>query len=177
MRMTRYWMSGCMALVLLAAGRWPQAAEREDAEQSGRGWVTITSKHSLDRTVKQLERAARAQGLPVVADVAADATGKGKDGRVATRASRNGTGRVLVLGRTDGHTPVVQQAGDASPVDLPLRVLLTSLPDGSTRVMFADPGQLADQSGLPEDIRHDLAALPRVVTAALQPGADSTADA
>lgn len=162
MRMSRYWMSGCMALVLLAAGRWPEMGDREESDQNRRGWVTITSKYSLDQTVRQLQRAARAQGLPVVADVAAGAS----TGQSVRATPSDGAGRVLVLGRADGHTPVVQ-AHDASPLDLPLRLLLRAQPDGSTRVMFNDPGMLAGHGVLPADILNDVAALPRVVFSAL----------
>lgn len=163
MRMSRYWMSGCMALVLLAAGRWPELGDREESDLGRRGWVTITSKYSLDQTVRQLQRAARAQGLPVVADVAAGAS----TAQSVKGTGLDGAGRVLVLGRADGHTPVMQ-ANDASPLDLPLRLLLRAQPDGSTRVMFSDPRRLAGQEALPPDVMDDIATLPRVVSAALR---------
>ncbi len=39
MRMTRIWMTGCMALVLLAAGRWP-VREEVDADPRERTRIT-----------------------------------------------------------------------------------------------------------------------------------------
>lgn len=170
MRLSRFWMSGCMALVLLAAGRWPAevgGGDRDEADLGRRGWVTITSKYSLDQTARQLQRAARAQGLPVVADVAASA----QTARSVKGGHQDGGGRVLVLGRADGHTPVMQ-ASDASPLDLPLRLLLRAQPDGSTRVMFSDPRLLAGRAALPDDVMSDIASLPRVVSAALRVTAD-----
>ncbi len=171
MRMSRYWMSGCMALVLLAAGRWPaELSDREEADPGRRGWVTITSRYSLDQTAKHLQRAARAEGLPVVVDVAAG----GSAVRSARGGARDGAGRVLVLGRADGHTPVMQ-ASDASPLDLPLRLLLRAQPDGSTRVMFSDSRLLAGRDALPDDVMSDIDSLPRVVSAALRLTADGPA--
>lgn len=159
MRMSRYWMSGCMALVLLAAGRWPTVAERDDADPDRHGWVVMTSKLPLEQTARQLQRAARAQGMPVMADV-----------QPAPAAQSDGQDqRVLVLGSQDGHTPVFQRA-DAAPMDLPLRVLLRQLPDGSTRIMFTNPDTVLAQAGVPAQARDELAVLPSVVTAALADG-------
>jgi uncharacterized protein (DUF302 family) len=171
MRLSRFWMSGCMALVLLAAGRWPaELGDREESDLGRRGWVTLTSKYSLDQTARQLQRAARAEGLPVVADVAAGAS----TAQRVKGGHQEGAGRVLVLGRADGHTPVMQ-ASDVSPLDLPLRLLLRAQPDGSTRVMFSDPRLLAGRDVLPEDVLDDIASLPRVVSAALRVSADGPA--
>lgn len=173
MRMSRYWMSGCMALVLMAAGQWPaSAAETVDTDLERQGWVSLTSRLPLDQTVKQLQRAARAKGMPVVADVSSAATP-----RPAPRESNADTAaetRVLVLGRHDGHTPIFQ-AADSGTMDLPWRVLLQSLPDGSTRVLFNDPAHIAARivhADPADDALATLGALPEVVTAALsRPGA------
>lgn len=161
MRMSRYWMSGCMALVLMAAGQWPSVArevgDAGDADLERQGWVSMTSRLPMDQAVKQLQRAARAQGMPVVADVA----GKPLDDAAGTR--------VLVLGRQDGHTPIFQ-AADSRTMDLPWRVLLQSLPDGSTRVLFNDPAHIAariDHADPADGALADLGALPAVISAAL----------
>lgn len=172
MRMSRYWMSGCMALVLMAAGQWPSAArdaDAGDADLERQGWVAMTSRLPLDQTVKQLQRAARAKGMPVVADVVADGA------TASTRPTEGVSGaRVLVLGRQDGHTPIFQ-AADAGPMDLPWRVMLQSRPDGSTRVLFHDPARIAaqiDHADPADGALADLGALPEVVTTALgHPGA------
>ncbi|HIV71285.1 MAG TPA: DUF302 domain-containing protein [Candidatus Aquabacterium excrementipullorum] len=169
MRMSRYWMSGCMALVLMAAGQSASVAREADAGDADlerQGWVSLTSRLPLDQTVKQLQRAARAKGMPVVADVAAAASAKQADGSSDTR--------VLVLGRQDGHTPIFQ-AADSNQMDLPWRVVLQSLPDGSTRVLFNDPAHIAariDHADPADGALASLGALPEVVSAALsRPGA------
>lgn len=166
MRMSRYWMSGCMALVLMAAGQWPSVAREVgdvgDADLERQGWVSVTSRLSMDQAVKQLQRAARAKGMPVVADVAAGASARQAEGATDTR--------VLVLGRQDGHTPIFQ-AADSSQMDLPWRVLLQSLPDGSTRVLFNDPAHIAariDHADPADGALASLAALPEVISAALR---------
>ncbi len=174
MRMSRYWMSGCMALVLMAAGQWPaSAADTVDTDLERQGWVSVTSRLPLDQAVKQLQRAARAKGMPVVADVtSAPAPGAASQEWNAEAAAAET--RVLVLGRHDGHTPIFQ-AADSGTMDLPWRVLLQSLPDGSTRVLFNDPAHIAariDHADPADGALASLGALPEVVTAALsRPGA------
>lgn len=176
MRMSRYWMSGCMALVLMAAGQWP-SVDREAAESDleREGWVAMTSRLPLEQAVKQLQRAARAQGMPVMADVAPAAA----SGQAADAAADAGATRVLVLGRQDGHTPIFQ-AANSGTMDLPWRVLLHSLPDGSTRVLFNDPAHIVariDHADPAAGALSDLEALPQVVTAALRQSAGRSAAA
>lgn len=166
MRMSRYWMSGCMALVLMAAGQWPSVdREAPESDLERQGWVSMTSRLPLDQAVKQLQRAARAQGMPVVADVASGTSA----GQGAQQMAGMGGTRVLVLGRHDGHTPIFQ-AADSRTMDLPWRVLLQSLPDGSTRVLFNDPAHIAariDHADPADGALADLSALPAVISAAL----------
>ncbi len=178
MRMSRYWMSGCMALVLMAAGQWPAAAaDAVDGDLERNGWVSVTSRLPLDQAVKQLQRVARAKGMPVVADVmSASAPGAASDESKAEAAAET---RVLVLGRHDGHTPIFQ-AADSGTMDLPWRVLLQSLPDGSTRLLFNDPAHIAariDHADPADGALASLGALPELVTAALsRPGGRSDVD-
>ncbi|GEM_PF-1551455 len=174
MRMSRYWMSGCMALVLMAAGQWPAAAaEAVDADLERQGWMTMTSRLPLEQAVKHLQRAARAKGMPVVADVTS-ASVPGAEPRELNADTASTETRVLVLGRRDGHTPIFQ-AADSGTMDLPWRVLFQSLPDGSTRVLFNDPAHIAariDHADPADGALASLGALPEVVTAALsRPGA------
>lgn len=177
MRMSRYWMSGCMALVLMAAGQWPVAAQDAvDDDLERQGWVAMTSHLPLDQAVKQLQRTARAKGMPVVAEVTS--APRAAASKLKSEAAAAET-RVLVLGRQDGHTPIFQ-AADSGTMDLPWRVLLQRLPDGSTRVLFNDPAHIAariDHADPADGALAGLGALPEVITAALnRPGGRSGVD-
>lgn len=185
MRMTRYWMTGCMAIMLLAATRWPTPDEREEAGEARGGWISMISKRSVDDTVRQIQRAAKASQLAVVAqsapsmaahpDPITSAADVGQAGgptvaqpalQVAMASDAN-RARILVLGdAADGHTPAVQAAGQAVP-DLPMKVLVHQRADGRTEVLFSDPRGLRREPGAPPDWRTRLAALPRVLKAAL----------
>jgi uncharacterized protein (DUF302 family) len=177
MRMTRYWMTGCMAIMLLAAARWPTPDEREEAGESRGGWISLISKRSVDDTVRQIQRAAKASQLAVVAQSAptrtaadvgqADGSAEARSATQVAMASDASRARILVLGdAADGHTPAVQADGQAVP-DLPMKVLVHQRADGRTEVLFSDPRGLRREPGAPPDWRTRLAALPRVLKAAL----------
>lgn len=154
MRMTRIWMTGCMALVLLAAGRWPVREEQDDAERSQRTRITMTSKYDLDETVRQVERSVRRSGLPVLARAAPQPPAGDAGPAQATH--------VLVLGDHDGRTPVVQADGSASPV-LPWQVLIRRHADGRTEVSMPDPETMALPDEVEPATRERVTALPGVL--------------
>ncbi|MDI1259737.1 hypothetical protein [Aquabacterium sp.] len=158
MRLKRYWMTGCMALVLMAAGRLPELRDSEDASDSKIGWVTLTSKHSLDDTVSKLMQAARSRGMSVMAKVSPQRPG-GQDMSQAPAL-------VLVLGDTDGHTPVVQDTANAEP-HLPMKLLVETQRDGSTTVSFHDGATLLSDADIPSEFIGGMRQLPRVVGAAV----------
>lgn len=158
MRMTkRIWMTGCMALVLLAAGRPASARDdQDDTEQrSQRTRITLTSKYDLDETVRQVERSARRNGLPVVAraePASADATATGSD-----------SVRVLVLGDQDGRTPIMQADTGMHP-ELPWHVLIRQRADGQTEVSLPAPGALtALPDGVAQATLEKVSSLPDVL--------------
>lgn len=141
MRMSkRIWMTGCMALVLVAAGRWPvrDSDDQEDADQRGqRTRITLTSKYDLAETLRHVERSVRSAGLPVVARAVPKVPGADP---VASDAAR-----VLVLGDDAGRTPIMQADGAPAP-ELPWQVLIHQRPDGQTEVLLPAPEALASLS-------------------------------
>lgn len=159
MRMTRYWMTGCMALVLLVAGRAPQRDELEDDRLRERTRITLTSKYDVDETVRQIEASVRRSGLPVLV-------------RTAVKSVEDGTARgpletqVLVLGDEAGQTPALQADGQALP-ELPWTVVVSPLPDGQTQVTLSDPGALQPPEGVSAQTARKVATLPDVVKAAI----------
>jgi uncharacterized protein (DUF302 family) len=160
MGVKRYWMTGCMALILVAAGRWPQDDQDDATGRAQRSWVTLTSKYDVDETVRKIERVVRGNGLPVLAR--ADAV------RPAGPMAAGGEApvHVLVLGDDAGHTPIVQAEADAPP-ELPWRVLVRKRDDGLTEVGF----ERVNADTLPEELTAETVArvnaLPKVLAAAV----------
>ncbi len=131
-------MTGCMALVLLLAGRMPTRAEGEAPDRSGKSRLTVSSRHDLDETARRVGLLARELGGTVVASTALRADQAGADHE-----------RVLVLGDEAGRTPALQAEGDALPV-LPWQVWLRQGADGRTEVSLIDPRGLP----LPPGVAH-----------------------
>lgn len=158
MHMTRYWMTGCMALILLVAGRWPQRDDLEDDHLRQRTRIALTSKYDVDETVRQIERSVRRNGLPVVLRTTVKPP-HGTDGPQEEA-------RVLVLGDEDGHTPVLQTQDQARP-ELPWTVLIRQRADGQAEVLLTDPGGLAPPEGVSEQTLQKVADLPDMLKAVL----------
>lgn len=146
----RFWLTGGVAAVLAAASERP--AERRAA----RAWRS--SRYSLKETTDRLEHQARQLGLSVFARLAAPSRG------VRRRVPDDTL--LLVLGIDGAHTLVLQSTADAG-LELPLTVRIERQDDGDTRVEFADSSWVADCGELPADLVHQVAALPRLVDAAL----------
>lgn len=158
MQMTRYWMTGCMALILLVAGRWPQREEQEENQLRQRSWITLTSKYGMEETVRQIERSARLTGLPVVARAAP---------KPPTGSSHGaGEARVLVLGDEGGQTPMMQADSDTAP-DLPWTVLIRRRADGQTEVRLSDPDAMDLPDGVSASLLERVTALPQALKAAI----------
>jgi len=156
MRMTRYWMTGSMALILLVAGRWPQRNEADD-EREGQGErVTLISKYEMDETMRHIERNARKSGVPVLLR-----TAMAEPGDKAHHAA-GADAQVLVLGDEDGRTPVWQSAEHATPY-LPWRVMIRRLADGRAEVSLPDASQMPESGQLDERTLSRLSDLSNVI--------------
>jgi len=119
----RLWMTGCMALVLMLAGRMARA-ETEDVKRGPKSRLQISSKYDLDETTRRVEAMARELGWRVMARTSLGEDDQGE--------------RVLVWSDAAGRTPAVQVAGAALPM-LPWQVTLRPLPEGGTAVSLIDP--------------------------------------
>ncbi len=159
--MSRYWISGGMALVLLAAG---QASGRAESDSARRGWITRTSRFSVDETVAKLERAAQERGIAVFAKV--DNRVPAPVGSQAATSDQSPASQVLVLSADDSGTPVMQSESRAR-IELPLQIRVEQGPDGRTVVAVNDSAYLAEQGGAPSDVLSNVAALPGLIDSAL----------
>ncbi|MGC4060937.1 MAG: hypothetical protein QM749_08840 [Aquabacterium sp.] len=140
MRMTRYWMTGSMALILLVAGRMPTRTDLEDEQREGQGArITMISKYQVDETMRYIERTARKSGLPVLLRTAVQQAPA--EGEQAEASAEQAPAQVLVLGDTDGRTPVWQGAEHETPY-LPWHVTVRQRADGRAEVVLPDASQM-----------------------------------
>jgi len=146
----RFWMTGCVAVVLAAIGG--AGALADDA-----GLRSTSSRYDVIETVDRIEACARQHGLSVFARMA-DPAGAA---RIASELGR-GNEAVIVFASGAGGTPVLMRTDDARP-DLALMLYVRAAPSGAVEVLIPN----ADWSDLPPEVLHDVAELPRVVAEAL----------
>jgi len=154
-----------MALVLLAAGRWP-VREEMDADPRERTRITLTSKYDLDETLRQVERSARRSGLPVVARAAPKSQAGAHAQAAGAPADAAEVAHVLVLGDADGRTPVLQAEGSPSP-ELPWQVVVRQHLDGHTEVSIPNPRKMAVPDEVQPELLERVTALPAVLKSAI----------
>ncbi len=162
MRLSRYWMTGCMALVLMGVSPVMRAKE---SERGDRGWISVVSKHSPQDTLRLLEREARAQGLSVFAKLPLHAAGAERDAAMAVEGAPASMAQVLILGSEPHLTPVVQ--GESSDIQLPLELIVSGRADGTTEVLLKDVSALTQGQEVPPEWAHSVAGLSEVVGRAL----------
>jgi uncharacterized protein (DUF302 family) len=103
------------------------------------GIVSLPSPHSFAETVERLEAELASRGIPVFAriDHAANAANAGLSMPPTL---------VVLFGNARAGTPLMNRAPDFA-LDLPLRILIRSAPDGVT-VSYHDPAAMAEPYGL-----------------------------
>jgi hypothetical protein len=143
----RLWMTGSLAVVM--AAMIPLRGASED-ERSHAMRLLRHSRFDVSETLQRIERAARDQGLSVLARVP-------------------GSPPVLVLAASIGGTLVVMDDADSRPA-MPLSLMVSAAADGGSDVLVvsAQGGAAAsDWSELPASVVDDLRALPGVIDRAL----------
>lgn len=146
----RFWMTGCVAVVLAAVGGTRVVADE-------RGLQSTASRYDVVETVERIEACARQHGLSVFARMA-------EPGHPSPAAPELARGRqaVIVFASGEGGTPVLMSTANARP-DLALMLYVRDGPSGGVEVLMPN----ADWSDLPPEVAHDVAELPRVVAEAL----------
>ena len=150
-RPIRFWMTGCVAIVMAALSSHPARAKPLQDEQRMRSRSALSSPYGVAETVCKIEEAAHARGWQVFAKF----------------EPRGGVpGATLVLASPDGVTPVFQDE-PASGLELPLRIEVTRMQDGHTEVSFHDMRRDERRVDMPAAAIESLAPLPEVLEAAL----------
>lgn len=147
----RRWMTGSLALVMASlAGQ--AAASPAPSERRG---ISRASPYGLVETVRRIEQAAVAHGMPVLARV--------------DRSSHSSRQWVIVLASSEGGTPVMTDPRGAVPA-VPLSVLVQEGPQGEAWVRLP-PMDLAMADGAdsdwPDSVVDELAGLPLLIDEAL----------
>lgn len=148
-RPIRFWMTGCVAVVMAALTTSPARARSTDADvdaERQKGRAALTSPYDVDETVCKIEAAAAAHGL-----------------RLFARVAQPASAATLVLASAEGVTPVLQ-GGPQAAIELPLEVVVQRTEDGRTEVLFLDLRRgdrhedmtLAEAQVLPEVIEEAL---------------------
>ena len=145
-RPARLWMTGSLALVMLALAP-ARVAAAEERSRSAK--VSRLSPYSVDETVLRIEAAAQRDGLSVLVRL-------------------EGARPVIVLASAVGGTPVVLMARGARP-DMPLAVQVRASASGGSEVLIDDATSAthADWTDLPAGVADDVARLPGLLERAL----------
>ena len=144
----RFWMTGCLAVVMsaLGGGRGALANERHSLSQS--------SRFRVPETVARIEACARKHGLSVFARL----------GRGAPQPHEDRSEFALIVFESSlGGTPVLME-GPASAPEVPLSVYVRTDAAGDTEVLFTG----SDWDDLPPNVVRDLTELPVLVADALR---------
>lgn len=115
------------------------------------GIRSLASRHSVDELVQRLTALFTEKNIKLfaVVDHSAEADSVGLD-MPATR--------LLIFGNPKAGTPVMLSAPSAA-LDLPLKVLLTQEPDGTTQVSWNDPSWLQERHDFAPELIANLAAV------------------
>ena len=152
----RFWMTGCMAVVMSAF------AGTTLARTESRGLTCHTSRYSVAETVQRIEASAQRHGLQMFALVDRSTSRSGND-------APEGTGwKVVVLASTGGGTLVLMDrpgGQHALPMSLVVRANLLG---GSEVLVGPADCDWVLIAGLPDQVKRDLAELPELVAEALR---------
>jgi uncharacterized protein (DUF302 family) len=151
-RPVRFWMTGCVAIVMAALTSSPARARPELEELRMRTRSALSSPYDVAETVCKIEEAAHARGWLVFAKVQPNEW----DTPSAT----------IVLASPEGVTPVLQ-GEPATGLELPLRIEVTRTQDGRTQVSYHDMQRDERRADMPESAIQSLAPLSEVLEAAL----------
>jgi uncharacterized protein (DUF302 family) len=111
---------------------------------SNNGIVRISSRHSVDETVKMLEELLAAKGVTVFARV--DHSGEAE--KVGLKMPPT---KLLIFGSPKAGTPVML-ASPSSAIDLPLKILVAQDEKGSVWISYNSPSYLQARHSVPEEL-------------------------
>lgn len=124
------------------------------------GIFSIPSKHSVDDTVKRIERILQDRGITLFALV--DHSGEAAKAGLAMPPTK-----LLIFGNPRGGTPVML-AAPFSALDLPLKLLVAEDSQGKVTISWNDPAWLKERHGIPSDLIQNISLAEMLAEAAAQ---------
>ena len=128
---------------------------------SQNGLVTVSSSHSVERTVERLQGLLQAKGVKLFAVL--DHSGEAKLAGLSMRPTK-----LLIFGNPKAGTPLMVAAPSIA-IDLPLKLLVSEDPAGRVWISFNAPAYLQARHSLPQELVQTLALVESLATAAGEP--------
>ena len=126
----------------------------------GNGLVQVTSRYSVDETVRRLEAAFAEKGMRVFAVI--DHSGEAEKVGLEMRPTK-----VVIFGSPNGGTPLMVAAPSLA-IDLPLKALVAEDAEGKVSVTYNDPEYLRERHGVPEELIKNIAGAGVVIGKAVE---------
>jgi uncharacterized protein (DUF302 family) len=115
------------------------------------GIRSLTARHTVDELVERLTTLLAEKNVKLFAVV-------DHSGEASTVGLRMPTTKLLIFGSSKAGTPVML-AAPSTALDLPLKILLSQEPDGTTLVSWNDPAWLQQRHDFAPELIANLAAV------------------
>jgi uncharacterized protein (DUF302 family) len=115
------------------------------------GIDTLTSRHPVDEIVQRLTALLAEKNIKLFAVV-------DHSGEAASIGLHMPNTKLLIFGSPKAGTPVMLSA-PSTALDLPLKILVSQEPDGSSTLCWNDPAWLQQRHGFPTELTANLAAV------------------
>jgi uncharacterized protein (DUF302 family) len=126
------------------------------AVSGGKGIVDVLSKHSVDETVKKLEKILEAKGIRIFAVV--DHSGEAEKSGLTMRPTK-----LLIFGNPKAGTPLMLAAPSIA-IDLPLKILVWEDNNERVWVSYNSPDYLRERHSLPAMLVPSIAVVETLVS-------------
>ena len=124
------------------------------------GIDTLTSRHPVDEIVQRLTTLLAEKNIKLFALV-------DHSGEAATVGLHMPNTKLLIFGSPKAGTPVMLSAASTA-LDLPLKILVSQEPDGTSTLSWNDPAWLQERHGFPAELTANLRAVETIARAAAQ---------
>jgi len=114
------------------------------------GIASISSPHSVDKTVRRLEELLRAKNITLFAIV--DHSGEAEKAGLQMRPTK-----LVMFGNPTAGTPVMI-AEPFAAIDLPLKILIAEDANGAVSVSWNTPAYLGERHGIPDPLLQNIGA-------------------
>ena len=124
------------------------------------GLAEVSSRYSVDETVRRLEAAFGEKGMKVFAVI--DHSGEAEKVGLKMRPTK-----VVIFGSPKGGTPLMVAAPSLA-IDLPLKALVAENAEGEVWVTYNSPDYLQQRHGVPADLIKNLAGAGGLIAKAVE---------